>query len=152
LFDRVGHNLGLNHAGLGSDQYGDETDVMGYVSVINASNLTASALCLNRLELFMICLIQGAFQQFGPSKCFNGAHIWNLGWFSDKTVTIDAFTHTIIQIASFADYSKLEPGQYVDVNVGPFYLVFNRASGVNAGTGAVPNTVSSHKDGLALCT
>jgi hypothetical protein len=31
MMHELGHNLGLGHAGMGSDQYADETDVMGYV-------------------------------------------------------------------------------------------------------------------------
>lgn len=29
----AGHNLGMGHAGVGSDPYADESDIMGYVSV-----------------------------------------------------------------------------------------------------------------------
>jgi hypothetical protein len=89
-----------------------------------------------------LSLSQGAFSQFGPSKCFNGVHLWAMGWFTDRSVEVNPFDHVVVQIASFADYSKTKRGQYVVVKVGDFYLVFNRASGVNAGTQSVPNMIT----------
>ncbi len=144
-----GHNLGLNHAGMGSEVYLDETDLMGYVSnstIIEWIPRRYEDASDRRTLLFCFCccssnLKKGGNQQFGPSKCFNGKHIWDLGWFTDRTVTVNPFSHTIVHLACFVDYKKTVRGQYVVINVGSFYLAFNQAKGVNAGTGAVPNKV-----------
>lgn len=57
----VGHNLNFGHAGEGSQEYGDQSGMMGFSYSQNDT----------------------------PVMCFNAAKSWQAGWFADKSVTID---------------------------------------------------------------
>jgi len=54
LIHELGHNLGYHDSGLGTDQYGDQSDMMGY--------------SYDRNER--------------PLMCFNAAKSWYLNWYS----------------------------------------------------------------------
>jgi len=57
----IGHNLGLGHAGEGTERYGDQTGTMGYSVSPND----------------------------GPMACYNGPKTWQLGWTSDRNAEIE---------------------------------------------------------------
>jgi hypothetical protein len=71
----------------------------------------------------------------GPTMCYNAANFWQLGWFADRSITVDLFTPTKLRVAAFVDYDKTIPGEYVVVRTGNVYIHYNRAKGINAETG-----------------
>jgi hypothetical protein len=97
----LGHNFGLNHANGIDDPFGDWTSHM--CQYIMADNF--------------------------PHKCFNAQNHWLLGWFSDRSITVDPNVPVKVNILGFVDYTKAIPGsEFVVANVGAnLYLQFNRA-------------------------
>ena len=106
LMHEVGHSLGLNHAYENGQEYSDFT---GYMSAGHK--------------------LVGA-----PAKCFNGYNHWHLGWYDDRSVSVDPEIPQLLKIAAFADYDKTVKGEYVVAEVGELYLQYNRAKGFNRET------------------
>jgi hypothetical protein len=77
--------------------------------------------------------LQGDTQQFGVSKCFNGYHYWYLQWFASRSLTVNAYVHSLVTLAAFADFNLTSASQSVVINVDSYYLIYNRAKGVNYG-------------------
>lgn len=80
-------------------------------------------------------------QQFGPSRCFNGYHFSFLKWFTDRQVKVSPWNHTKTTLATFVDYARTNSSQVVILQVDNYYLVYNRAKGVNVGTEEAKNQV-----------
>lgn len=113
----VGHNLGLQHAGEGEDgsidaEYGDKSGYMGYADADD------------------------------PAMCYNAANNYQLGWYSEHTVTPtigDDFGGTFV-ISGVAGYDAFDPSKFVTIRLeqpnlpGDYYLGYNWASGMNTGT------------------
>ena len=111
LSHEIGHNLNLHHAGHGSLPYGDESGYMGFGSVDEQS----------------------------PKSCFNAQKHWSLGWFQDRSLSLDTVDLPWAgYVAAFVDYNMTTPDQLVVLNVGKsdprLFLQYNRAKGVNAET------------------
>lgn len=110
----VGHNLGLHHAGWGLDFYGDQSGYMGSTYADRAT----------------------------PVMCFNAAKSSQLGWYSDKEVTIEPSVSTWSgKLIGLADYgSPLGQDYHVILSIhvpGTSYKVYstyNRKAGINDGT------------------
>jgi hypothetical protein len=116
LMHEIGHNLNYGHSGEGSDEYGDQTCVMGY----------------------------GYGETYSPKMCFNGAKSFILGWYSSRTKTwnvLSSDTSTVEEkftLIGVADYQnpnndanslvvfKLETGST------DYYISFNRRIGINS--------------------
>lgn len=120
----VGHNIGLEHSGeyVGSNsvqEYGDQTDMMGF-SYANDD---------------------------APAMCFNPAKSWNLGWYADKQIELDARTDISTEPTSFilngvVDYQDDSSNRYIVVKINDFYIGFNRAASFNSGVQEAPNEVT----------
>lgn len=119
----VGHNLGLLHAGVGSNEYADQTGNMSY-SHDNGE---------------------------GPKRCFNAAKSSQLGWYADKELTIAEGTSTTYTLIGAVDYPEASGQQAVllqakhpDPEVEhSIHIAYNVAKGPNQGTsGATANTVT----------
>lgn len=115
VMHEIGHNFGLYHSSEKGDYYGDTSGLMG-----------------------------SSYRMVDyPYKCFNGHKNWLLGWFNDKTATIDitkgAWTGNI---AAFTHYDKVRPEDFIVVNVGDLYLQYNRADKFNLFTGDKPNQIT----------
>jgi hypothetical protein len=81
-------------------------------------------------------------QQFGPSRCFNGYHVWYLNWYADRRLEIvNPWNASLVELATFVDCMSTQPYQYVVIKVDVFYLIYNRAKGVNNGTEEAKNQV-----------
>ncbi|GKY94366.1 hypothetical protein MPSEU_000402500 [Mayamaea pseudoterrestris] len=106
----TGHNFGLLHSHEGAE-YLDYTGYMGGAVI-------------------------GYHDQVGfPAMCYNAADLWQLGWYSDRTVAVNLFRPTLIKLAAFPDYSKTTAGEhYVVARTGNVYLHYNRAKGYNINT------------------
>jgi hypothetical protein len=73
----------------------------------------------------------------GPQRCFNGYKSYQLRWYEDRHLNLHVFTTPRkIQLAAFVDYRKTTANtHHVIVNVDNlFFLQYNRAKGINAGT------------------
>jgi len=111
----VGHSLGLHHSGEyhGSDdnqEYGDQTDLMGYSYRDDDT----------------------------PAQCFNPAKSYQLGWYTDKTIDLDPSTDLSLEVKSFilngvVDYADMTVDSYVVAKIYDYYIGFNRATSFNEG-------------------
>jgi len=110
----VGHNLNLGHSSEGSEQYGDQSGMMGY------SYRSSEA----------------------PKMCYNAAKSFQLGWFRDKSSSytpgepgwVDDRT---FNVASIVDYDTTNYDVTVEL-VQPakesnFYISFNAGKEFNSG-------------------
>lgn len=112
LLHEVGHNLGLLHSGEDDYEYDDQSCMMGYSYSDDDS----------------------------PQMCFNAAKMWQLGWFSARSLTLSS-SGTLNYIGNLADMT-----QNPDDTSGPpivirlqtssskeYFLTYNRAVGFNSG-------------------
>ena len=109
----VGHNVGLLHSS-SKINYGDLSCFMG-----------ASPALID-----------------GPRMCFNSHKSWQLGWYSESTLVVDA-THIKVNafsLVGIADYSRKHWWQLAIVKIinvingYDYFLSFNRQSGINSET------------------
>ena len=117
----IGHNLGLNHASEGTDEYGDQTGFMGY-----------------------------SYGSFTTKMCYNNAKSWQLGWYGLKNETLDfskrgGFNGTLVGVNDYQNAAAT--GKYVVVKIvggtaGDFFVGFNRQTGINSNTQEAFNQVT----------
>jgi len=122
----IGHNLDLAHSGEGSNEYADQSGMMGFSYSSDDS----------------------------PVMCFNAPKNWQLGWYTDRLATANSnWEGALVGIAEY-DLSMANQ-QYVallvpsDVLGGSddYYVSFNRSKGgtCNSGTREGANQVLIHK-------
>jgi hypothetical protein len=75
----------------------------------------------------------------GPLMCFNAAQSWQLGWYADKTVTLNKGKNKrhVGVLGGITDYSNSNDIVLVKLNTRTstdYYVNFNRRSGINVGT------------------
>lgn len=71
---------------------------------------------------------------YWPAKSFNGANNWQLGWYSDRQVTVlPALGGQAVMLATFVDYNKSQKNLPVLIQIGAStYLQYNRAKSFNS--------------------
>ena len=109
----VGHSIGLHHSGEyeGTEavqEYGDQSDLMGYSYRSDDT----------------------------PRMCFNPAKNWQLGWYSDKHVEVDANTLTTeptsYVLNGIVDYEDTTPDASVVLKIAEnFYVGYNKKASFN---------------------
>jgi len=120
----VGHNINLAHAGDGSNQYGDQSGNMGY-----------------------------SYREANTLMCFNAAKSWQLGWYSDSAVTIDAVANRSYEgeVASIIeDPFTVQVPILIKLNTpsgNDYFVNFNRKTDFNSGTKEGGNQVMITKAG-----
>ena len=118
----IGHNLGLGHSGeVGADVYGDTTGMMGSAAGVDDT-----------------------------SRCYNAQKSYQLGWYDDKTDTIDpldgAGSYNLI-LNGISDYKKRSDAlialrlEQTSLEQD-YYVGFNRATGINKDSGEDRNMVT----------
>lgn len=119
---RFGHNLGLHHASQGTNEYGDQTGVMG----------------------------SSYSQNEGPLMCFNAAKSWELGWYDEYQKTVSprsgAGSALLVGVEDFRGVGTLD-GYTVVLKIdtsasSDLYVMYNRQEGVNSGTKEFQNQVT----------
>ncbi|KAL7449014.1 hypothetical protein ACHAWC_001121, partial [Mediolabrus comicus] len=120
----IGHNLNLAHSGEGTNQYGDQTAMMGY----------------------------SYSQNDGPKMCFNAPKNWQLGWYPQGAHTVENnfFEGKILGLVDYDYGNNLANGEIImakinDGNGVDWYVSFNRDTGINSGTQEGQNQVLVHK-------
>ena len=90
----------------------------------------------------------GYHDQIGfPAMCYNAPNLWQLGWYSDRTVAVNLFRPTLVKLAAFPDYAKTTAGDsYVVVRTGNVYMHYNRAKGINANTYEYQDALTIYQD------
>ena len=83
--------------------------------------------------------------------CFNGAKLWQFGWFSNRHKSIDASSGGYTgELRSMLDNPDIDgPPVVIKVDNGDqdYFIVFNRKSGFNSGTVEAGNQVTVTKAG-----
>ena len=146
----VGHNLNFAHSGEGSNEYADQSGMMGFsysqdegpVMVSETHAISCGVLTFGRLLSYLIFIIL-VFLLF---QCFNSAKSWQTGWYGlsgahgDKTMEISSADGCIeTSLSGIADYETTTNPVLIKVlnpvNSGNDYFVaFNAATGINSGT------------------
>ncbi|CAJ1937796.1 unnamed protein product [Cylindrotheca closterium] len=119
----LGHNWRLQHASQGTATYGDLTGAMG--STYGRGDDVAE----------------------GNRMCFNGAHSWQLGWYTQYNLEIDPlatnFDGTLVGADRVPNVLASENVVLKLVNSQEdYYLIFNHAVGANDGTTEADNRVT----------
>jgi len=121
LIHELGHNLGYLHSGQGTDQYGDQSGLMGY----SYSN------------------------DEGPIMCFNAAKSWYLNWYSNVDINpVNTNGNVELNLIGIDDYvngvSDSTHTTVVKISGGSedLYLMYNRRKGINSGTAEFRDTVN----------
>ena len=118
----IGHNWNLGHSGYSSDEYGDQSGMMGYSYSSDDS----------------------------PVMCFNAPKNRQLGWYSDRTVTVTSGWSG--RLYGLSSYSSSSSGDAVILYIPSgtngstrdYYVSFNGWSGINSGTQLGGNQVLIH--------
>ena len=123
IMHETGHMLGLYHSNEYGLTYEDTTSYMGY----------------------------GQKSATGPSKCYHGPANWNLGWYAKRSVRVElplvSGAADGIYLATFVDYDLTKAEHSVLVNIADrYFLQYNRAKGMNVGTGKARNLVTVQED------
>lgn len=117
------HNFGLLHSHEGGVEYEDYTGYMGGAMI-------------------------GYHDQVNyPAECFNAVDLWELGWYSDRSLTVSS--NRLLRLAAYTEYSSTVSGQhYVLLKTSNgLYVYYNRAEGMNAGTYEYGNQVIVYTKG-----
>lgn len=81
-------------------------------------------------------------------KCFNGHKNWVAKWFDDRAYRVNPYmlSPVLTRLVTFVDYKKdLELDDVVLIRVGPYFIQYNRAKGINVDTGMHADQVSITK-------
>jgi hypothetical protein len=126
----VGHNIGLHHSGeywYGGSYFAEYADQTGYMGYAYKTDDT-------------------------PAMCFNPAHNWQLGWYSDKRLEInpeddlcESDYPTSYIVNGIVDYGDTTDGANVILKIGNFFVGYNKATGFNEGTAEAKNQVTVTK-------
>jgi hypothetical protein len=103
----------LGHAVEGTEEYGDETGMMGAGG--------------------------------SDARCFNGFNMYVLGWLSGQTKAIDTLNPGAIERYTLKSLADMGTGGYVNIKIGPLYLVYNMGKGLNAGTREYKDHILIHQ-------
>lgn len=120
----IGHNLDLEHAGEGSEEYGDQTGMMGY-----------------------------SYSDDTTRMCYNPAKSWQLNWYLLRRIDLNlskrgGFSGNLIGINNYEDTTSA--GKFVNVKVSgtgsaeKVFVGFNLNAGINSGTKEGKNQVTVH--------
>lgn len=114
----IGHNIGLAHSGEGTQQYADQSGMMGY----------------------------SYSSDEGPKMCFNNAKNWQLGWYADKrtiaTPLVTAWSGDLVGISDYGAATTQSVILKVEGDDIDYYVGFNRQAGINSGTREAGNLVT----------
>ncbi|MCX7553329.1 hypothetical protein OS175_05520 [Marinicella sp. S1101] len=117
----LGHNFGMGHSGIGSNEYADRSGMMGY----------------------------SYSSDDGPRMCFNAVKSSKFGWYENKELTFYESDWRIGQdtwrgqITGIADYDQATANQHNLIKVhsidgdqssSSIHINFNRDAGINSGT------------------
>ena len=150
LMHEIGHNLGLAHSGENNNLYGDTTCIMGkqYHCLIIACPFNF----LRKLHsTYQNCIGFAVGYDGDLQKCFNGAKLFELEWFEDKTVSInpvryEEFQGKLIGVSDYgdstSDHTLVLEIKSSEPSSNPYYLTYNRAKTINSGTSEAINEVT----------
>jgi len=131
----VGHNLGLDHSSENGLEYGDRTDIMGSSTSLHHEY---------------------------PKMCFNGVKSWALGWYDDKSASIDldvngqdSWSADFVGVSDYLETSNDEQivvaelitnnDSNEDDDIQNHYILYNRKEGINRQVMQYPNMITITK-------
>ena len=88
------------------------------------------------------------YEDEGPEMCFNGAKNWQLGWYSDRHVSLNNGSSWSGRVYGISDYQSSSNGDAVVIKIGTSpnsYVSFNRQAGISAGSLEGANQVLVHE-------
>jgi len=116
----VGHNINLAHSGENGNEYDDQSCMMGY----------------------------SYSSDEGPRQCFNGPKFYQLGWLSDRHVTISNGSGWSGNMYGISTYASSSSGDAIVVMISSspddIYVSYNKATGISSGTVEGANQVLVH--------
>ena len=117
----VAHNIGLHHSNENNQAYNDQSCLMGFSYVDNHES---------------------------PKMCFNGAKSWQLGWYREKSTSIDLdpsnqqtfWTGRLVGVSDYPDalpnddvvVAEIVTNDDLAMNTDNYYLLYNRKDGINS--------------------
>lgn len=117
LVHELGHNMGLGHSGKDGDPYGDQSGIMGI----------------------------GYDREYWPLACFNSAKNWQLGWYSDKALELEARSRCGPwkgRLYGFPDYASVPYNGLVLIKIGDVFIQYNKIAAMNRDTQEKANMVA----------
>jgi len=108
VIHEIGHNLGMDHANQGGEEYRDSTGYMG----------------------------RSLAQENYPARCFNAYHHWFLGWHRAHSTAVNPITEAgKYKIIPFVDFEQAQDDEFTIIRVGSVYMQYNRKTKFNRDTG-----------------
>ena len=105
LLHETGHNRNLGHTWEGTEEYQDNSSVMG------------------------------SLWRTTVHECYNGLDYAHLGWMSDRSVQVDVSQGPqVYDLAFFGDYPQTDETQPTILQVEGLFLQYNRRKGINRET------------------
>ena len=117
LVHELGHNMGLGHSGKDGSSYGDQSGIMGI----------------------------GYDREYWPLACFNSAKNWQLGWYREKAVELEARSRCGPwkgRLYGFPDYASVPYNGLVLIKIGDVFIQYNKIAAMNRDTQENANMVA----------
>ena len=84
----------------------------------------------------------------GPVMCFNGPKNWQLGWYSDRQLSVSSGSSWSGRVYGISDYQSSSNGDAVVIKIDTspnLYVSYNRITGISAGSLEAGNQVLIHE-------
>merc|ERR1711865_1166007 len=127
----IGHNMGLGHSGLGDDEYGDSSSLMGY----SYDNDDIPKMCFNAAKNYQLQWYNRQKATFDPSANLNTSRKFTMNGVDEYKVIGNTNEKLItLRLLEYGDTFFREENSNFGNYGTDYYIGFNDANGVNEGT------------------